>query len=65
MKKSVFYCFIFDYSYNLGEKPLKRGVFRIFRGDATICGRRDPDFRDQRPKKHKETGLVWVSVPRP
>ena len=49
---------LFHYCCNSCEKPLKRGVFCIFRGDATTSRLRDYDFRNQRPKI-RIGELVW------
>ena len=46
------------YCCNLYKKPLKRDVFCIFKGDATISKSRDPIFRNQRPKIHIGK-MVW------
>ena len=65
MKKIVFLCLIFYYSCNLCAKPLKRGVFCIFRGDATICVRtegRTPIFVISAPKKHIRK-VSWSGYP--
>ena len=44
------------------KKTLKRVFFCIFRGDATICGRRDPDFCNHRRKKYIRK-VVWSGYP--
>ena len=41
---------IYYYCCNLCKNTLKKGVFCIFKGDATISETRDPDIRNQRPK---------------